>query len=219
MSLDASQADQLAAFGTLIEKWNKAINLVSRADVARLDARHLIDSLAASPLLTGKTVLDVGTGPGLPGIPLAIAEPAKFFTLWERMSRRVRFSQMACRELGLTNIEVVECDLAKTSDLQPMSFDHIVARAVAPMAELWPALRGHLAKHGSLIVYSHTSPQSLAIPENDAAERQAPAAESLHQTTPQGQMQMPQLQQITYGVPGLDTNHHLQLVSNSSLAG
>ena len=101
MSLDASQADQLAAFGTLIEKWNKAINLVSRADVARLDARHLIDSLAASPLLTGKTVLDVGTGPGLPGIPLAIAEPAKFFTLWERMNRRVRFLQMACRELGL----------------------------------------------------------------------------------------------------------------------
>ena len=219
MSLDASQADQLAAFGTLIEKWNKAINLVSRADIARLDARHLIDSLAASPLLTGKTVLDVGTGPGLPGIPLAIAEPAKFFTLWERMNRRVRFLQMACRELGLTNIEVVECDLAKTSDLQPMSFDHIVARAVAPMAELWPTLRGHLAKHGSLIVYSHTSPQSIAIPENYAAERQEPTAESLHQTKAQGQTQMPQLHQITYGVPGLNINHHLQLVSNSLLDG
>ena len=135
------------------------------------------------------------------------------------MSRRVRFLQMAYRELGLTNIEVVECDLAKTSDLQPMSFDHIVARAVAPVADLWPALRGHLAKHGSLIVYSHTSPQSLAFAEKYAAERQAPAAESFHRTAPQAQTQMPQLQQITYGVPGLDINHHLQLVSNSSLGG
>ena len=217
--MDALQAEQLATYGSLIEKWNRAINLVSRADVARLDARHLIDSLAASPLLTGKAVLDVGTGAGLPGIPLAIAEPAKLFTLWERMSRRVRFLQMACRELGLTNVAVVECDLAKTNDLQPTSFDHIVVRAVAPMVELWPALRGHLAKQGSLIVYSHTSSQSLAIPENYAAKQQAPEADSFHQTAQQGQMQMPQFQQIAYCVPGLDTNHHLQLVSNSSLDG
>ena len=68
------------AYGVLIEKWNRSINLVSRGDIARLDKRHLIDSLAASPYLTGETVLDVGTGPGLPGIPLAIARPTLTFT-------------------------------------------------------------------------------------------------------------------------------------------
>ncbi len=103
------------AYGVLIEKWNRSINLVSRGDIARLDKRHLIDSLAASPYLTGETVLDVGTGPGLPGIPLAIARPTLTFTLWERMSRRVRFLQLVCRELGLNNVEVVECDLDKTA--------------------------------------------------------------------------------------------------------
>ena len=206
--MNTQQADQLAAFGELIDKWNKAINLVSRADIARLDARHLIDSLAASVHLTGTTVLDAGTGPGLPGIPLAIAAPTKTFTLWERMSRRVRFLQLACRELGLTNVEVVECDLEKTAHLTPTAFDHIVARAVAPMAQLWPLLRSHLVLNGSLIVYSHTSPH---------ASSDAPEAELLTQTLVQTQTPAPHVEHITYEVPGLDAKHHLQLVSNSSL--
>ena len=206
--MNTQQADQLAAFGELIDKWNKAINLVSRADIARLDARHLIDSLAASVHLTGTTVLDVGTGPGLPGIPLAIAAPTKTFTLWERMSRRVRFLQLACRELGLTNVEVVECDLEKTAHLTPTAFDHIVARAVAPMAQLWPLLRSHLVLNGSLIVYSHTSPH---------ASSDAPEAELLTQTLVQTQTPAPHVEHITYEVPGLDAKHNLQLVSNSSL--
>lgn len=198
----------MAAFGALIEKWNKAINLVSRADITRLDARHLIDSLAASAYLTGKNVLDVGTGPGLPGIPLAIAAPSKRFTLWERMSRRVRYLQLACRELGLTNVEVVECDLEKPTHLKPMAFDHIVARAVAPIEQLWPALRGHLAMNGSLIVYSHISPHTSS---------HGSESELLTQTSVQTQTLVPQVEHITYGVPGLDAKHHLQLVSNSSL--
>ena len=89
------------------------MNLVSRRDMVRLDSRHLLDSLAAIPYVRGRTLLDVGTGPGLPGIPLAIAQPDVSVTLWERMARRVRFLQMACRELDLQNVAIRECDLER----------------------------------------------------------------------------------------------------------
>ena len=204
------------AYGVLIEKWNRSINLVSRGDIARLDKRHLIDSLAASPYLTGETVLDVGTGPGLPGIPLAIARPTLTFTLWERMSRRVRFLQLVCRELGLNNVEVVECDLDKTAHRKPLRFDHIVARAVAPMEQLWPSLQGHLTKNGSLIVYSHTSTQVQDDPSDFSNDLHASGAGRQRRAPTILQRQGLQLKQITYAVPGLGAKHHLQLVSNSA---
>ena len=95
VELKENQADQLASYGELIEKWNRSVNLVSRADIRRLDARHLLDSLASRPFLAGKTLLDVGTGPGLPGIPLAIAMPETTVTLWERMSKRMPGTTLA----------------------------------------------------------------------------------------------------------------------------
>ena len=132
------------------------MNLVSRRDIVRLDSRHLLDSLAAIPYVTGKTLLDVGTGPGLPGIPLAIAQPNVAITLWERMARRVRFLQMACRELGLKNVSVRECDIERSTRTQESPvFDTVVARAVAPVETLWPMMRDHLSADGRLIVYSH----------------------------------------------------------------
>ena len=207
------------AYGVLIEKWNRSINLVSRVDIARLDKRHLTDSLAASPYLTGETVLDVGTGPGLPGIPLAIARPTLMFTLWERMSRRVRFLQLVCRELGLNNVEVVECDLDKTAHLKLHKFDHIVARAVAPVEQLWPSLQGHLTKNGSLIVYSHTSTQEQDDATDFSNDLQSSVAERQRRTPTLQQRQGLQAKQITYAVPGLDAKHHLQLVSNSATDG
>ena len=100
--------------------------------MVRLDSRHLLDSLAAIPYVRGKTLLDVGTGPGLPGIPLAIAQPDVSVTLWERMARRVRFLQMACRELDLQNVAIRECDFEKaTRRSESPAFDTVVARAVA----------------------------------------------------------------------------------------
>ena len=204
------------AYGVLIEKWNRSINLVSRGDIARLDKRHLIDSLAASPYLTGETVLDVGTGPGLPGIPLAIARPTLTFTLWERMSRRVRFLQLVCRELGLNNVEVVECDLDKTAHLKPLRFDHIVARAVAPMEQLWHSLQSHLTKNGSLIVYSHTSTQLQEDASDFSNDLNASGAGRQRSTPRIPQRRGPQPKQITSAVPGLGAKHHLQLVSNSA---
>ena len=128
------------------------------------------------------------------------------FTLWERMSRRVRFLQLVCRELGLNNVEVVECDLDKTAHLKPLRFDNIVARAVAPKEQLWPSLQGHLTKNGSLIVYSHTSAQVQDTPAifRMICMRRAPARRRAPTTLQRHGLQ---LKQITYAVPGLGAKH------------
>ena len=115
--LTEAQVQQLDRFANLIEKWNKGMNLVSRQDIQRLVPRHLLDSLAAVPHIESNTLLDVGTGPGLPGIVLAIAKPKVAVTLWERMTRRVRFLQLVCRELGLSNVQVQERDLYDPEEL------------------------------------------------------------------------------------------------------
>lgn len=190
------------AFAELIEKWNKGMNLVSRGDIARLDSRHLLDSLAAIPYVQGRTLLDVGTGPGLPGIPLAIARPDVAITLWERMARRVRFLQMACRALGLKNVSVRECDIEKaTHTPESPVFDTVVARAVAPAQTLWPLMHDHLSADGRLIVYSH-----IAKPD-DLQQNGDPSQESdSKEPTLAG------LEEVAYSVPGLAHRHYLQLM-------
>ena len=182
------------------------MNLVSRGDIVRLDSRHLLDSLAAIPYVKGKTLLDVGTGPGLPGIPLAIAQPDVAITLWERMARRVRFLQMACRELGLKNVSVQECDIEKsTRTPESPVFDTVVARAVAPVETLWPVMRDHLSADGRLTVYSHIAKPDDLLPDGESAPE-----ERVSKTPP-----LAGLEEVAYSVPGLAHRHYLQLMSKA----
>ena len=182
------------------------MNLVSRGDIVRLDSRHLLDSLAAIPYVEGKRLLDVGTGPGLPGIPLAIAQPNVSVTLWERMARRVRFLQMACRELGLANVSVRECDIEKaTRSPEAFAYDTVVARAVAPVETLWPMMRDHISVDGRLIVYSHIAkPDDLK--QNGEFTQKHATKES----------RLVGLEEVAYSVPGLAHRHYLQLVSKAA---
>ena len=199
VELTEAQVQQLDRFASLIEKWNKGMNLVSRQDIQRLVPRHLLDSLAAVPHIDGNTLLDVGTGPGLPGIVLAIAKPEVSVTLWERMARRVRFLQLVCRELGLSNGRVQEQDLYEKDPLAASGpFDAIVARAVAPVDSLWPVLEPYLSARGQLIVYSH-----VAGPDRE------------HTESPQ----VGGLVEYPYQVPGLTHEHFLQLVPKNAGLG
>ena len=201
MALSAFQGDRLCRYAQLIEKWNKRMNLVSRQDIGRLDARHLLDSLAAVPWLTGDSVLDIGTGPGLPGIPLAIARPDMTVTLWERMTRRVRFLQLVCRELGLTNVNARVCDFEREMSLdKTYAFTNIVARAVAPIEQLWPIMRDHLSSNGKLIVYSRV------ISKTETGDETSPIRELC-------EVDGIALEQLTYLVPGLQQSHRLQRLS------
>ena len=106
VELDPTSITRLLNYTRLLERWNGAFNLVSRKDIDRLVARHLLDSLSVLPLLRGPRVMDLGSGAGLPGIPLAIACPDLSFTLVDRSDRKARFLTQVIGELDLSNVFV-----------------------------------------------------------------------------------------------------------------
>ncbi len=147
MTLSACQVEKLVAYADLLRRWNDKFNLISRRDVPRLVSRHLLDSLSISPWLGGETTLDLGSGAGLPGIPLAIAHPEREFLLADRSARKARFVEQAAMRLGLSNVSVFAGDAAALEQ----SFACVVARAVAGPAELW-RIAGHLVRPGGRLV-------------------------------------------------------------------
>jgi len=151
VELDAAQLARLVAFADLLRRWNGAFNLVSRSDVDRLVPRHLLDALSLAPRLCGRRVVDLGTGAGLPGLPLAIALPDLQFTLVDRNQRRIRFVQQARIELDLANVEPVASDFAS---FRPATlFDTVVSRAVAKPAALWRVASTLLAADGVAVLH------------------------------------------------------------------
>jgi 16S rRNA (guanine527-N7)-methyltransferase len=149
LPVTAEQSAALAAFVELLLRWNKVYNLTGVRGAGEILDRHLIESLALRPLLHGATVADVGTGGGLPGVPLAIAEPTRRFTLIESRAKRVRFLRHVVGELELANTEVAH---GRAEDLRvERPFDTVLARAVAPPAELLTICR-HLTAPGSLLL-------------------------------------------------------------------
>jgi 16S rRNA (guanine527-N7)-methyltransferase len=145
----AEHAAALAAFVTLLLKWNRVHNLTGVRGSAELIDRHLVESLALRPYVRGVRVADVGSGGGLPGLPLAITEPGCQFTLIESRSKRVHFLRHAIAELRLSNSEVAHGRAEHLRVAQP--FDTVLARAVAPPAELLSICRPLMAP-GSLLL-------------------------------------------------------------------
>ena len=147
--LTAVQVERLLAFADLLERANRAFNLISRQDVSRLLSRHLLDSLSVAPLLPAGRVLDLGTGGGLPGVPLAIAREEARFTLVDRSERKTRFVSRAVRELGIVNVTVC-CGDVSALTLGP--FEAVVSRAVASPDRLWAMAEPLLVRGGILVV-------------------------------------------------------------------
>ena len=147
LGLDLPEAaqQQLLDYLALLQKWNKVYNLISRKESDNLVVRHLLDSLVALPYINGSRVVDVGTGAGLPGIPLAIACPQCHFTLLDCNSKKARFRNQAVIELGLKNVTVVD---ARAEAYRPeQGFDSVISRAFATIADML-AVAGHLAAPG-----------------------------------------------------------------------
>lgn len=165
VALDDEQIDTLCAFAALIRRWSDAMNLVSRADLGRLEARHLIDSLAFVPHVRGHTVADLGTGAGLPGLPIAIARPELDVTLLDRSEKRLRFVRQAIVELALGNVTVLAADASR---FRPTTgFDTVVARALADPAATWRLARPLLAARGRLV---WATADNVAIPDVGCAD-------------------------------------------------
>jgi 16S rRNA (guanine527-N7)-methyltransferase len=143
MPLEVAEAElhQLCEYITLLDRWNKTYNLTAVRDPLEMVTRHLLDSLVISPHLIGERILDMATGPGIPGIPLAIINPQCNFTLLDSSSKKIRFVRQATMELGLKNVEAIH---SRIELLQPdKPFQSITARAFTALPNM-VKLSGHL---------------------------------------------------------------------------
>lgn len=129
---------KLINFILLMDKWNKTYNLTSIRNVDQMVNKHLIDSLVVSKYLKGGNYIDVGTGPGLPGIPLALANPNKTFFLMDSQTKRINFIKQVKRELDIKNIHPIlgRCENFDKSQYNNISFDGILSRAFASLEDM-----------------------------------------------------------------------------------
>ena len=132
-----------------LERWNRKVTLTAVRDRAQMVALHLNDSLAARPLLHGRRILAVGTGPGFPGLPHAIVEPEREFTLLDSNNKKIMFVQHAAGLLELDNVTAVK---ARVEDYAPgHRFDTVIARALASIPKL-VEIAGHHVGEGGVFV-------------------------------------------------------------------
>lgn len=133
INLTDQQKEQLVGFVRLLDKWNKAYNLTSVRNPDEMLVKHILDSLVVSRHLQGETFIDVGTGPGLPGIPLAIINPDKQFVLLDSLGKRITFIKNALRELGIKNVTPVQSRVEEYTESQ---FDGVLSRAFASLNDM-----------------------------------------------------------------------------------
>ena len=177
---------RLAAYLGLLERWNRTHNLTAVRDPVDMVPRHILDSLAVLPYLHGKSIVDVGSGAGLPGLPLAMAQPQSRFLLLDSASKRTRFLNHVIARLDLSNVAVAQ---ARVEDYDGKAgFDTVISRAFSSLAE-FAGLSGHLCAPGGclLAMKGRVDPAEVAA---------LPAGWRLHQTR-------------DLHVPGLDEERHL----------
>jgi 16S rRNA (guanine527-N7)-methyltransferase len=134
LALSSKQVDQLLQLLDELDRWNRAYNLTSIDGREERITHHLLDSLSVHAYLSGTKVADVGTGPGFPGLPLAIVNPSRRFTLIDSNNKKIRFVNHATRTLGLTNVTATHERVESMKLAEP--FDVVVARAFAPLPQL-----------------------------------------------------------------------------------
>ena len=188
LTSDLEQCRQLLAFLGLLRKWNRVYNLTAIGDPVDMLRLHILDSLSIQPFLCGKRVLDVGTGAGLPGIPLAVMRPDLHFTLLDSSAKKTRFVQQAAIELGLRNVTVAtsRIETFKASE----GFDIILARAYAALADI-VAQTARLLNPGGMIL----------APKGRRPDEELQALEDVI------------IQTFPLKVPGVDAERHLVAIT------
>ncbi len=206
VELSSTQVDLLAGYIALLVQWNKRINLLSRRDIGRIWPRHVLDSLSILPFIKGPRILDLGSGGGLPGIPLAIAAPQHTFTLLDRSDRKTRFLEHVVLRLGLANVIVTCADVTDRTHCngETVAMSTIVSRAVAEPARIWQMAQGWLAANGIMVLMSavnvrpdlraaHVNSSGAPSRQQDTAPRLAGVWQTLHRID----------------IPGLDQQHEV----------
>lgn len=166
----AGAAEQFSALLSELERWNARVNLTAIRQRDEMVTGHLLDSLVARPLLHGKTVLDVGTGAGFPGLPLAMVEPQRHFTLVDSNNKKIMFIQHVAGLLGLDNVTAVK---ARSEDYAPgQRFDTVTARALAALPKLVELAGHHVGEDGVFVALKGRYPEEelQQLPETWRAE-------------------------------------------------
>ncbi|MDO8704843.1 MAG: 16S rRNA (guanine(527)-N(7))-methyltransferase RsmG [Sulfuricaulis sp.] len=189
LDLTVPAREQLLNFLGLLEKWNRTYNLTAVRDPEQMVPRHLLDSLTVLPYLQGPQVLDIGTGAGLPGIPLALARPDLEFTLLDSNAKKTRFVTQAVHELGLKNVVVVQERVEKFHPEK--KFDTLIARAFASIPDMLAASRHLCAPRGRFLVMKGVFPQEELAAVTDGYRAEVKA---LH-------------------IPGLDAARHVVILA------
>lgn len=184
LGLDLQLQSPLLDYLSLLTKWNRAYNLSAVREPLEMVTRHLLDSLVVLPWIDGARLLDVGSGAGLPGIPLALARPDLQVVLLDSNGKKTRFLQQAKLELGLANVEVVNERVESYRPSQP--FDIVISRAFSELSEFLRLTDHLLAPTGRWLAMKGR------LDENELAEI-SPDRVKLHPLR----------------VPGLDAERHL----------
>ena len=187
IELSSVQQQQLLDYVGLLNKWNKAYNLTAVREPAEMVVRHLLDSLSVLPHVQATEIVDVGTGAGIPGIPLAIALPALKVTLLDSNGKKTRFAKQAALELGLANVEVVQARAEQYRNATPQ----VISRAFASLPDMLEVAGPLLAPGGRMLA------MKAALTDVEMAGVQAPW----------------QAQRITLKVPGLDERRQLIILT------
>lgn len=162
---NSCQLEHLIDYLKLLEKWNQVYNLTAVRDIEQMIASHLFDSLAIHTYIKGPRVIDVGSGAGLPGIPLAICQPDNEFMLVDSNAKKARFLRQVTHELHLTNIRVNQIRIEGYPERE--QFDTVVSRAFGPLAKFVSAAGGLCKRTGSLLALKGRYPsiELTDIPE------------------------------------------------------
>ncbi len=163
--VSVSVEEKFIQYLDLLARWTKVFNLTRIRDPKEMILLHLLDSLAIHPYLHGTRIIDVGTGAGLPGIPLALMHPEKMFVLIDSNSKKTRFLTQAIHTLNLTNVEIIH---SRCEDFRPeLPFDSIVSRAFASLRVMLEATQHLTDQHGRFLAMKGMYPEQeiQALPQ------------------------------------------------------
>jgi 16S rRNA (guanine527-N7)-methyltransferase len=145
---DEELIDKSVAFIEQLARWNKTFNLTAIRSEQDMVRQHLMDSLSIAPYVTGMRILDVGSGAGLPGLPLAILYPDKNFILLDSNGKKTRFMTQVVIDLGLSNVQIVQ---SRVEEYRAPPFDQVLCRAFAPLATIAQKVSHLVAQNGTLL--------------------------------------------------------------------